>query len=126
MFPKFDTSFKNLYYGTSHDGTDFNDLHRYCGWEEVKYQINKAIHDSERAINRGSFVFYDSFYKSMKHLGCEDKSELLQAICEYGLFEKQTKLSPYIESLFALVKPQLEANFRKRKNGKKGGRPPNS
>jgi len=118
VFPKFEASYNK-------GCTDFNDLHRLCGLKEVKKQINKAIHDSERAINRGSFVFYDSFYKSMKHLGCEDKSELVQAICEYGLFEKQTKLSPHIESLFELVKPQLEANFRKRKNGKKGGRPPN-
>jgi putative DNA primase/helicase len=119
VFPKLDTSYNE-------GCTDFNDLHRLCGLNEVKKQINKAIHDSERATNRGSFVFYDSFYKSMKHLGCEDKSELLQAICEYGLFEKQTKLSPHIESLFELVKPQLEANFRKRKNGKKGGRPSGS
>ena len=119
VFPKLDTSYNE-------GCTDFNDLHRLCDIKEVKKQINKAIHDSERATNHGSFFFYDSFYKSMKHLGCEDKSELLQAICEYGLFEKQTKLSPHIESLFELVKPQLEANFRKRKNGKKGGRPSGS
>jgi len=103
--------------------TDFNDLHRLCGINEVKRQIYKAIDDSERSVNRGSFVFYDSFYKSMKHLGCEDKSDYIQALCEYGLFEKQIKLSPHIQGLFELVKPQLEANFRKRKNGNKGGRP---
>ena len=119
VFPKFEASYNE---GCS----DFNDLHRLCGLKEVKKQINKAIHDSERAINRGSFVFYDSFYKSMKHLKCEDISELVQAICEYGLFEKQTKLSPHVQGLFELIKPQLEANFRKRKNGKKGGRPPGS
>jgi len=119
VFPKFDASYNE-------GCTDFNDLHRLCGLKEVKKQINKAIHDSERAINRGSFVFYDSFYKSMKHLKCEDISELVQAICEYGLFEKQTKLSPHVQGLFELIKPQLEANFRKRKNGKKGGRPPAS
>jgi hypothetical protein len=119
VFPKFEASYNE---GCS----DFNDLHRLCGLKEVKKQINKAIHDSERATNHGSFVFYDSFYKSMKHLKCEDISELVQAICEYGLFEKQTKLSPHVQGLFELIKPQLEANFRKRKNGKKGGRPPAS
>ncbi|MEO1944464.1 MAG: DUF6291 domain-containing protein [Candidatus Thioglobus sp.] len=117
VFPKFDASYNE-------GCTDFNDLQRLCGLIEVKKQINKAIHDSEKTTNRGSFVFYDSFYKSMKHLGCEDRSDYIQALCEYGLFERQIKLSPHIQGLFELVKPQLEANFRKRKNGNKGGRPP--
>ena len=117
VFPIFDTSYDK-------GCTDFNDLHRLYGLKEVKKQIYKAIHDSDKAINRDSFIFYDSFYKSMKHLECEDKSDFFQAICEYGLFEKQAKLSPHIQGLFELVKPQLEANFRKRKNGYKGGRPP--
>ena len=119
VFPKFDASYDD-------DCTDFNDLHRLCGLDEVKRQIYKAIHDSDKAINRGSFVFYDSFYKSMKYLSYEDKSDYIDAVCEYGLFQKHTKLSPNIQGLFELVKPQLEANFRKRKNGNKGGRPPGS
>ena len=119
VFPKFDITYNE-------NCNDFNDLHSLCGINEVKTQIYKAIHDSERSVNRGSFVFYDSFYKSMKHLGCEDRSDYIQALCEYGLFEKQIKLSPHIQGLFELVKPQLEANFRKRKNGNKGGRPPGS
>ena len=119
VFPVFDISYDE-------DCTDFNDLHRLFGLEEVKKQIYKAIHDSDKAINRGSFVFYDSFYKSMKYLSYEDKSDYIDAVCEYGLFQKHTKLSPNIQGLFELVKPQLEANFRKRKNGKKGGRPPGS
>lgn len=117
IFPKFDASYNE-------GCTDFNDLHRLCGLAEVKKQVYKAIHDSEKATNRGSFVFYDSFYKSMKHLECEDKSDFIKALCEYGLFEKHIKLNPNIQGLFELVKPQLEANFRKRKNGNKGGRPP--
>jgi len=119
VFPMFDICYEE-------GCNDFNDLHNLCGLDEVKRQINKAIHDSEKSVNRGSFVFYDSFYKSMKFLECEGKSEFIQAVCEYGLFEKQIKLSPHVQGLFELVKPQLEANFRKRKNGKKGGRPPGS
>mgnify|MGYP000099467082 FL=1 len=117
VFPKFDASYNE-------GCTDFNDLHRLCGLKEVKKQINKAIHESDRTINYGSFVFYDSYYKSMKHLGSEDKVDFIKALCEYGLFKKQTKLSPHIQGLFELAKPQFDANFRKRKNGKKGGRPP--
>ena len=116
VFPKFDITYDE-------SCTDFNDLHRLCGINEVKKQIYKAIHDSERAVNRGSFVFYDSFYKSMKGLDCEDKSLLFNGLCEYGLYEKHIKLPLHINNLFELIKPQLEANFRKRKNGKKGGRP---
>jgi len=108
------------------DCVDFNDLHKLCGLGEVKKQIYKAIHDSDKSVNRGSFVFYDSFYKSMKYLDCEGKSEFIEAVCEFGLFQKQKKLNPHIQGLFELVKPQLEANFRKRKNGNKGGRPPGS
>ena len=119
VFPKFEASYNE---GCS----DFNDLHRLCGLKEVKKQINKAIHESDRTINHGSFVFYYSYYKSMKHLGSEDKVDFLKALCEYGLFKKQTKLSPHIQGLFDLAKPQFDANFRKRENGKKGGRPPNS
>ena len=117
VFPKFDALYNE-------GCTDFNDLHRLCGLKEVKKQINKAIHESDRTINYGSFVFYDSYYKSMKHLGSEDKVDFIKALCEYGLFKKQTKLSPHIQGLFELAKPQFDANFRKRKNGKKGGRPP--
>ena len=117
VFPIFDTSYDK-------GCTDFNDLHRLCGLTEVKKQIYKAIHDSKKATNRGSYVFYGSFYEATKHLDCREKCEFFQAICEYGLFEKQAKLSPHIQGLFELVKPQLEANFRKRKNGNKGGRPP--
>jgi hypothetical protein len=62
----------------------------------------------------------------MKYLSYEDKSDYINAVCEYGLFQKQATLNPHIQGLFELVKPQLEANFRKRKNGKKGGRPPGS
>jgi putative DNA primase/helicase len=119
VFPKFDASYNE-------GCTDFNDLHRLCGLKEVKKQINKAIHGSERATNHRSFVCYYSFYMSMKHLGCEDKVEFFTAVCEYGLFEKQTKLSPHIQGLFELVKPQIDKNIKRRKDGKKGGRPPNS
>ena len=119
VFPKFDITYDE-------GCTDFNDLHRLCGINVVKKQIYKAIHDSERSINRGSFVFYDSFYKSMKGLDCEDKSFLLNGVCEYGLYEKHIKLPQHINNLFELIKPQLDANFKKRKNGNKGGRPAGS
>lgn len=104
--------------------TDFNDLHRLCGLDEVKRQMYKSIRSGERLVNHESFVFYESFYKAMNTLPADDKVECIDAVCNYALYEKQTKLSARVQGLFELVKPQLDANIKKRKNGNKGGRPP--
>ena len=47
------------------------------------------------------------------------------AICNYAFYEITPNLSPKIEGMFQLVKAQIDANLKKRKDGKKGGRPPN-
>ena len=76
-------------------------------------------------INHESFVFYESFYIAMKSLTLEEKKEYISSICNYALYEKTFELSPKIEGMFQLIKAQIDANLKKRKNGKKGGRPPN-
>ena len=120
VFPEFAT--------LCNDGgcSDFNDLHRVKGLDEVRKQIYKAIHSGGSSTNHDSFVFYESFYRASQSLSVEDKSNYVDALCEYGLFEKQIKLCSSVKPLFDLVKPQLDANIRKRKHGKKGGRPKNS
>mgnify|MGYP000424437281 CR=1 FL=1 len=85
--------------------------------------MNNLSENEGEEINHTSFVFYESFYVSMKNLTVEEKDEYLSSICNYALYKKINNLSPKIEGMFALVKPQLDANFRKRKNGKLGGRP---
>ena len=77
----------------------------------------------EDVINHESFVFYESFFLSMESLKFEEIAMFLDAICRYGLYEKTSNLPSNIEGMFKLVKPQLDANFRKRRNGKLGGRP---
>ena len=79
------------------------------------------IEDS--TVQHNSFVFYDSFYKAMKDLTLEETSEYIHAICNYALYEKTSLLKPKIEGMFQLIKPQIDANIKKRKDGKKGGRP---
>jgi len=71
-----------------------------------------------------SFVMYDGFYKALDFMP-DDKTRLeyLDAICYYGLFRKTKKQSPYIKTLFALIKPQMDINFKRRKDGASGGRP---
>ena len=77
--------------------------------------------DSE--VNNNSFVFYESFYSSMDGLSAVQKEELIWAICNYALYEKKTKMSPEIQRMFKLIKPQIGANLKKRQDGNKGGRP---
>ena len=77
----------------------------------------------EAVVNRKSFVFYDSFYKAMNYLNDKEKIQYIEAICNYSLFDIIIDMDLKIEAMFALIKPQIDANIRKRENGKKGGRP---
>lgn len=72
---------------------------------------------------RESFIFYRSFYESIKELESDIQSEIYNAIMEYQFNGKEVKLSGVSKSIFTLIKPQLEANNIRYKNGKKGGRP---
>ena len=75
-------------------------------------------------MERESFVFYRSFYEGIKELPRDIQGEVLTAIMEYGLngvtTEKQKQIT---KAMFALIKPQLDANNQRFENGKKGGRP---
>ena len=84
------------------------------------------IDDEDIIVNRSSFVFYDSFYRAMNYLTEEEKIEYIYAICNYSLYDIRIEMSPKIEGMFELVKAQIDANIKKREDGKKGGRPPNS
>ena len=77
----------------------------------------------EAVVNRNSFVFYDSFYKAMSYLNDKEKIQYIEAIYNYSLFDITIDMDLKIEAMFALIKPQIDANIRKRENGKKGGRP---
>ena len=84
------------------------------------------IDDEDIVVNRNSFVFYDSFYRAMDYLTEEEKMEYIDAICHYSLYDIRIDMSPKIAGMFELVKAQIDANIKKREDGKKGGRPPNS
>lgn len=75
-------------------------------------------------MERESFVFYRSFYEAIKDLPRDVQSEIYTAIMEYGLYGRETEqLKPIARSIFMLVKPQIDANFKRFKNGCNGGRP---
>ena len=77
---------------------------------------------------KDSFVFYRSFYESIKNLDKDTQIELFISICEYSLNEQEpTDLSPIANAMFTVIKPIIDsANTRYKtsiENGKKGGRP---
>ncbi len=71
-----------------------------------------------------SFVFYKSFYEAIKDLSDADQLDIYKSMCEYALFHKEIEHTSVIsKSIFALIKPQLDANYKRRLDGNKGGRP---
>ena len=77
----------------------------------------------EDSVNRNSFVFYDSFYRAMSYLDDKEKIQYIDAICYYSLYDIEIEMDEKINGMFELVKPQIDANIKRRENGKKGGRP---
>lgn len=73
---------------------------------------------------QNSFVFYDSFRDSVEDMDDKDRLAFYEAIIDYSLDGKSPNgLSKELARMFKLVKPQLDANTKRKKDGKKGGRP---
>lgn len=70
-----------------------------------------------------SFVFYRSFAEAMEDLPPEDFKELTMALTGYALDGVEPELPSYLRPLFVLMRPNIEANKKKRSSGKLGGRP---
>ena len=76
-------------------------------------------------MKRDSFIFYKSFYDSIKELDPKDQVQIYDAIFQYQFEGKEIELKGVCKSIFTLIIPQLEANNKRYENGKKGGRPKN-
>lgn len=82
---------------------------------------------------RDSMVVYRSWWDAVAELPSDIRQEVVCAAVEYGLNSVvTTELSPVAKAMFALIKPQIDANNAKYENGKKGasfgvlgGRPKN-
>jgi len=72
---------------------------------------------------RDSFIFYKSFYDSIKELDPQDQVQIYNAIFEYQFNGEEIDLKGVCKSIFTLIIPQLKANNKRYENGKKGGRP---
>ena len=70
-------------------------------------------------MSRDSFIFYRSFFEAIKELPEKNQIEVYNAISEYSLNFKEVELTGISKTIFILIKPQLEANNKRFKNGSK-------
>lgn len=76
---------------------------------------------------RESFVFYRSFYESIKLLPKKYQLQCFDALCNYALNDVPFEGLPgTVEAILKSFKPQVDANNRRYENGCKGGRPKGS
>ena len=67
---------------------------------------------------RDSFIFYRSFYEAIKEIPEDAQLQVYKAISIYALEQEEIQLTGISKAIFSLVKPQLDANYKKYENGK--------
>ena len=67
---------------------------------------------------RDSFIFYRSFYEAISELPKENQADSYNAIMRYALDQEEIELTGISKAIFSLVKPQLDANYKKYENGR--------
>ena len=74
---------------------------------------------------RDGFIFYESFRSAMKELPVETQALLYNALADYALYDIVPEFGDdvYARGFFALMRPQIDANNRRRDAGARGGRP---
>ena len=81
--------------------------------------------ESESFTDR--FMFFRSYYDSLKELSPEELKQVFTAICEKAFYDKDIELTGYQKALYLLIEPVLLKSIEKSKmrseQGKKGGRP---
>lgn len=72
---------------------------------------------------REGFIFYRSFQDALEDLPAETYKAILSAVIKYALDGSVPELNGLEKSAFLLIKPQIDANNRRREVGATGGRP---
>lgn len=70
--------------------------------------------------NRESFIFYSSFHEAIKIIPDKERLKIYDAITDYAINSNVPELNGLCLSIFTLIRPQLDANIRRRENGNKG------
>lgn len=68
-----------------------------------------------------SMIFYRSFFEAIAGLDVNTKAEVYDAIFDYGLNGVERDLSSISKAIFTLVKPQIDANNKRKENGRING-----
>ncbi len=71
-------------------------------------------------MKRDGFIFYRSFYEAINDLPEQSQFLIYKSICAYGIDGIEPKLSGVELAIFTLVKPLLDSNNKKFKDGSKG------
>lgn len=69
---------------------------------------------------RNSFVFYKSFHDSIKTLKNNQQCKIYSAMFEYIFEKKEPTLDGVMLGIWVLIKPQLDANEKRFRDGQKG------
>ena len=77
---------------------------------------------------RDGFIFYESFRSAMKELPAATQVLLYNALADYALYDIVPEFGDdgIARGFFALMRPQIDANNRRRDAGMRGGRPAKS
>lgn len=70
-----------------------------------------------------SIVFYKSYYDAVKNMPAEDFKKCMSALLEYAFNDTEAPDDATAAMYLTLTKPLIDANKKRRQNGKKGGRP---
>ncbi len=71
--------------------------------------------------HRDSFVFYHSFKEAIDEVTDDQQLSIYQSIANYALYRKEPDLEGVAKIVWVLIKPQLDANWRKYEKGCRGG-----
>ena len=106
-------------YEKNHTREEFIKLIRKKLFKQLGQDNNcPNILQKEETMARDSFIFYRSFYEAISELSKEDQADTYNAIMQYALNQKEIQLKGISKAIFSLVKPQLDANYKKYENGK--------
>ncbi len=72
---------------------------------------------------RDTFIFYRSFQEAIDELNKTNQLAIYRAIAEYSFNQQEPKLNNITKIVWKLIKPQLDANWKRYTNGRKGGAP---
>lgn len=70
-----------------------------------------------------AFLFYESYYRAARKMNSKDKAAFVLALCSYVFDDIEPKLIGAADIAWDLTRPTLDANLKRRKAGRKGGRP---